>query len=144
MKLLDKIFRVGLPTADEVLEEENKKRKEVAAKIRSESDKHEPLGSLLFLLQQNGEIQIHCEWKEDTKKCGEFYGDFLHRICSGKLNNTIGHILTQAAMNSQNTKPFSIATMEMWEKLHVADDGKPMIHPMAVFKMTQQESNNES
>ncbi len=135
MNFYNKMFGINLPTADEILAEDAAQRNIILTEMahnQPESPKH--LGAVNFILQEDGTIGINCEWYKENEDCGKLYGDLLYRIGSGALNNTIGHIISQAAVTTVTSKDFVFAALDEWAKLHTNKKENPIIHPMAVFK----------
>lgn len=120
-KILNKICRSKNVDIEEEIEEEEEK------------EGPQPLGLLQFVLLENGNVDVKCDWVIEGQDVAKTYGEMLYYITNGKLSGVISNILIDCINNETHSQVFIRTILASWFLLLQKNDNSPIIKPSAAL-----------
>jgi hypothetical protein len=149
MSWVKRILGIDIPEAKEIIKQQKAEHDIALAHQmtqraqQEEASRPKVIANLTFNLTRDGDVQVGCEWNDKSKEMGEVFGQFVHHICSGGPKLTIGHLLSQAAIQDITNKCFVNAAVEKWMEMEGEEDTEPLVNSLGVFQTSLQELSEQ-
>lgn len=131
MNYLHKLIGLSLPTTDELVQAQ------MESNDSDDNDNDENIdqgviANIQFVLLNDGNVKIFCEWVEENMAVAEICGELLHHINSGNLQGSICEVLAQHGIDNVSSQPFIKKVLMTWNKK--GSKNKPLIKPSQVLQ----------
>jgi hypothetical protein len=107
----------------------------------SKDQQLQPIGTILYMLMPNGEINLSYECVDNDIKLAPIFAKFLYHINQGDLEPILQQSLIQHANTNMIVRPFIEAVCREWVKLQEEHDDIPAVDPRAIFSMSSNLGN---
>ena len=98
--------------------------------------------SVMVGCNKNGDLDVKCEWLEETDEASAFLAEILFYLESGFLGPYLQNILIQHTAENPETTDFVISTVAMLGAMMQGSSDRPLVKPSHVFG-TQMEAGHE-
>ncbi len=131
-KLLHKLIGSNLSNTDDdddILSDEEIKEliEEEALHNNDTQGDSKLLGIIQFGLLNNGDVTVNCNWTEESMPIAKAYGEMLYCIHSGKLIQTIHHVLAEYGSENITSQTFIRELLVSWHSRIQAAQSHPRI-----------------
>lgn len=146
MTLIQKLLGYKDLNVDDIVDKQLENDEQALIDYQEDVEQPTILGEVSFKLTTAGDLNIQIQWGESQSALGQadIFGEFLHHICSGRYKDLMEQVVIKMAVENISYRLFVQNTLSKWNELieNQADmDDEPAINPLAVFNLTQTQSN---
>lgn len=121
---------------DEQIEVQQQQLEQQFAQEQQQEENQQEYGQVTFTVDARGNVNINVTWNSLETHIAEALGKLLFHIHEGNLQEQCEQILTKAAWEQPQARPFVRQLVDVWNDSIAADD--PVIKPSQVFNSHQQ------